>query len=416
MISRRTLIKSVALGSLGLLPAFAFGAWGTSDHRSPNLHALVQTTPSGKKNRKKNLIVVFLRGGVDGLSIVAPYRDPLYKAARPFLSIPIPLPGAEIQDLDGYFGLHGRLQPLIPQWQDKTLAFIHAAGSPDPTRSHFDAQDYMESGTPGVKGTHSGWLNRLLGYLDVSSPLLAINLGVTTPRIFAGNHPSINISLDALGQNPDTILQHNLDLLYQGERELSKVYQQSQQLKKFIDTDLASLSKVSNDINFHDFSYQAQIIARLIRGQASSQISFVSPEWNWDTHGGQPYTLYEGLYKLGNGLATLIKDLGEVYRDTVIVVLSEFGRSLHENSGGGTDHGRGNIVMVMGGRVKGGQVKGQWPGLEEYNLDAGRDLAVTTDFRDIIGTILLEHLQLNTTAISEIFPGYTFNPVQGLMV
>ena len=412
MISRRTLIRNTFLVSLGLLPVCALKSWGASESY---VSATVNTPVSGKKN----LVVILLRGGMDGLSVVSPYRDPLYKASRPSLSAPFPLPGADIQDLDGYFGLHGRLNQLMPHWKNKTLAFIHAAGSPDPNRSHFDAQDYLESGTPGNKGTTSGWLNRLLGYLETSSPVPAINIGVTTPRILSGSYPSVNITLDSFLNEPSATLRSSLDALYQGQGELSLLYQQGQKLKEFLDFDLAPLIQQSNrgnSVNFKDFSYQSQIIAKLIRGQASSQIACVVHEGSWDTHGGQSYTLYQELHKFGQGLSTLVQDLGEAYRDTVIVVLSEFGRSLRENSGGGTDHGRGNAVIVMGGSIRGGKVHGQWRGLEEHNLEESRDLPVTTDFRDILGTIFREHLQLNDEAIAAIFPDHNLTSLPGLII
>jgi len=362
----------------------------------------------------KRLIVVFLRGAVDGLNVVVPYGETAYYDARPKIAIPRPSELGGVLDLDGHFGLHPALASLMPLWKQGSLAFVDACGSPDPTRSHFDAQDYMESGTPGVKSTPDGWMNRLLATLPEHTPVQAVNLGDTTPRILWGQ---MNVASLPLGRTSANLPLDRpqvgtvFDRLYSGNDALSLAYQEGRKARKTLLTDLDAEMKAANNgaplpVGF---ASDAQRLAQLMVRDPSIELAFLALG-GWDTHvnqGGSQGQLAGRLKALGEGLATLAQGLGPVYRDTAIVVMSEFGRTVHENGDGGTDHGHGNVMWILGGAIKGGKVYGEWPGLSSAELYQGRDLAISTDFRDVVVSLLEGHMQLDDAKIHQVFPGYT---------
>ncbi len=361
------------------------------------------------------LIVLFLRGGVDGLSLVVPYRDIAYYQMRP--TIALSAPGDQgnqdsVIDLDGQFGLHPRLAPLMPLWQQKSLAWVHAAGSPDPTRSHFDAQDYMESGTPGVKSTNDGWMNRLLEVLPQESLIQAVNLGKTMPRILRGTENVVSVPTGQPGLNHLLVdrrgIQTTFARLYSGTAAIDLAYQEGLQARKILLAELEEerLMASRGAGSAVDLATDARKLAQLMRGDTRTQLAFMAIG-GWDTHVNQTNLLNRYLQPLGEGLATLVRELGDLYRKTTIVVLSEFGRTVAENGNQGTDHGRGTTIAVLGGQVQGGQVLGDWPGLEPSQLVERRYLPVTTDFRDVIGTILHRQLGLKPTQLAQVFPDYT---------
>lgn len=374
--------------------------------------------PFGRSDQPKRLVVVFLRGAVDGLNVVIPYREAVYYQARP--SIAIPRPGGEdgALDLDGYFGLHPALAPLVPFWKQGSLAFIHACGSPDETRSHFDAQSYMESGTPGIRNTTSGWMNRLLATLSIDSAMGAVTVGTTIPKILQGQAKVANLRLGAGATSPVALdrdrLRAAFDRLYQQEDTLGRAYRIGLEIRK---TQLSALAEngAATDQTANAamspvrFAQTTQQLARLMLKEPRIQLAFLELE-GWDTHidqGGSKGTLATNLQNLGEGLATLVQGLGPAYADTAILVMSEFGRTLLENGNGGTEHGHGNALWLLGGNIRGGKVYGEWRGLEESQLHEGRDLPVTTDFRDPIATLLQQHMQINSADLQQIFPGYT---------
>ena len=385
---------------------------------SGGLHGWIVKYPTAAqapRGRFPRLIVILLRGGVDGLNVVVPYREEDYYEVRPSIAIPEPGTAGGALDLDGQFGLHPALADLMPLWKAGQLAFVHASGSPDPSRSHFDAQDYMETGTPGRKGTPDGWLNRLLALLPDQSPTQAINLGNTTPLIFTGSHSVANLPLGPQARRslpldrPAT--QTAFDRLYSGQDALSQAYQQGRQVRDIVMADLNTemMESARGAPLPQGFSQDAQRLAQLFRGKTQPQIAFLALG-GWDTHvnqGSSQGQLARQLQPLGQGLAQLVRDLGPMFADTTVVVMSEFGRTVQENGNRGTDHGHGNVLWVLGGQIQGGQVYGPWPGLESAQRYQGRDLAVTTDFRAVIASVLTRHLGLTTADLTQIFPGYT---------
>jgi uncharacterized protein (DUF1501 family) len=359
----------------------------------------------------KRLIVVFLRGAIDGLNLVAPYQETAYYEARPTIALPRPEQEEGLLNLDGYFGLHPALNSLIPFWNEGSLAFVHACGSPATTRSHFDAQDYMESGTPLVKNTNTGWLNRLLANRPKGQLTQAVNLGKTTPRILQGNMAIANLAPGREGLQKLSVdtpaIKSAFDRLYSGQDDLSLAYQQGEQGREIILRELATeMMNASNGAPSPvNFATDARRIAKLMVSDAKTQIAFMSLG-GWDTHVNENGILNRNLTSLGEGLSALIHELGALYQDTVIMVMSEFGRTVRENGTSGTDHGHGNVMWLLGRSLRGGKIHGVWPGLEKENLFEERDLAITTDFREIISSILVNHLQLSPAKLTEIFPGY----------
>jgi len=368
----------------------------------------------------KKLVVVMLRGAVDGLSVVAPYGEREYAASRPQIALPPPGTEEGLIKLDSLFGLHPSLSPLKRQWDSGQLAFVHASGSPDPTRSHFDAQDYLESGTPGRKSTPDGWMNRLLAALPGEpSPTRAINQGSTPPRIFAG--PA---SVASLGLGPGAMQRRAIDNP-QMQAGLAKLYANDAQLSSTLRDTTEGRGEMARSMeagggegrsmdpsadagapSARSFAADARRLGTLIRKDPHTQLAFTSVG-GWDTHvnqGASRGQLANRLASLGEGLDALSQGLGDKYKDTVIVVVSEFGRTLRQNGNGGTDHGRGNVIWLMGGPVAGGQMLGEWPGLDAGALADGRDLAVRTDFRQVLAPVLQRHLGLSESALATVFP------------
>ncbi|HEY9725757.1 MAG TPA: DUF1501 domain-containing protein [Chroococcales cyanobacterium] len=401
------------LEQLGLVSSVAMVSIGT--------HAWVARSVTSNSNPKR-LIVVFLRGAVDGLNVVIPHWENAYYDARSLIAIAPPNEANGALDLDGRFGLHPALNSVMPLWKQGSLAFIHACGSPDPTRSHFDAQDYMESGTPGIKKTSDGWMNRLLSVLPSQSPIQAVNVGATLPRILTGR---MSVASLPVGRDADRSLPLDrpqvsavFDRLYSGNDTLSKAYQEGRAARQQIMGDLEQEMMAANKgaPSPVGFTGDAQKLARLMVKDSSVQLAFMALG-GWDTHvnqGGSTGQLARNLKGLGDGLAALAQGLGPVYSDTAIVVMSEFGRTVRENGNGGTDHGHSNVMWLLGGTLKGGKVYGEWPGLAESQLNEGRDLAVTTDFRDVIATVLEGHLQMDAAKLQQVFPDYV--PKQKLSV
>ncbi|MEM7553056.1 MAG: DUF1501 domain-containing protein [Cyanobacteria bacterium P01_A01_bin.84] len=366
------------------------------------------------KDKPKRLIVIFLRGAVDGLSVVVPYSEPEYYRLRS--SIAIPKPGEErgALDLDGKFGLHPALASIMPLWEQKNLAFIHACGSPDSTRSHFDAQYYMETGIPGIKRDTDGWMNRLLSVLSVKSPIQAINFGRTTPRILLGEIPVANLApgrhaLKRLLVDRPRV-STAFDKLYNRDDILSQTYRQGKMARQALMQGYEKEMKMANNGAPlpHGFPRNARRLAKLIVKDPRIELAFMGLG-GWDTHinqGGSKGQLANKLNKLSQGLKVLVDNLGSVYQDTTIIVMSEFGRTVAENGNAGTDHGHGNAMWVLGGNVRGGKVYGEWSGLDKSQLYKGRDLAINTDFRDVLTGVFQEHMGLGDRKLNQILPGY----------
>lgn len=398
-MKRRKLLKTIGLATGGLMLPVGQKSWvaqGLSQKPSP-----------------PRLVIILLRGAIDGLNVVVPHQDLDYYAQRPNIAVAPPGESQGAIDLNGFFGLNPNLQPLMPFWRQQNLAFIANSGSQVKTRSHFDAQDYLESGTPGIKRTADGWLNRLLLQLDESRPTQALNVGKVTPRILQGKAAVAHLrpGKDSLRQIPldrDRV-GTAFDSLYGGQGKLDLIYQQGREAREIIRQELTQemMAASGQALSANQFVDDAAEVAKLIAGNTKTQVAFMDVG-GWDSHIRQPSLLNRALPNLGKGLATLATNLGTVYDQTTIVVMSEFGRTVKENGNKGTDHGYGNFMWLLGGAVQGGKIYGDWTGLSESQLHEQRDLPVTTDFRDAIATILRNHLQLDSQQIAQVFPNYTF--------
>ena len=396
-MKRRKLLQTLALASGSMLLPVGCNSWVAKEVK--------------ELSNRKRLITIFLRGAIDGLNVVVPHQESDYYEARPTIAIPYPGEKAGAIDLDGFFGLHPALADILPLWKQKTLAFIYNSGSPDGTRSHFDAQDYMESGTPGIKSTSDGWMNRLLARLPQDRPTQAVNVGNTTPKILQGKMSIANLSPGANSTRPISIdrprISSAFELMYGGQDSLSKAYQEGTKARRIIleelNQEMMSANRNAGTVN--QFVDDAAEVAQLIVSDARTQLAFMEVG-GWDTHIAQKQVFNRSLPNLGKGLATLVQGLGSVYSDTVIVVISEFGRTVKENGNNGTDHGHGNVMWLLGGGVRGGKVYHQWSGLTESQLYEGRDLPVNIDFRDAIAHILREHLSISNQDLGYIFPQY----------
>lgn len=404
-ISRRAFIRSGGLAafSLGLDPLF--------------LGRAAYALTAGPAATGRTLVCLFQRGAVDGLSMVAPHGDPYYYSERPRIAIP----KSELIDLDGHFGLHPRLAGLKPLWDNRALALVHAVGSPDTTRSHFDAQDYMESGTPGVKVTPDGWLNRYCQHdrEHADTPFRAVAFGPQLPRALAGSAPSLAIDdLRAFGLKGKPAVADRLtrafESLYEGSAtgllasSSAEGFEAVQMLKRVNPAQYAP----ANGATYPRGKLGESLlqIAQLIKSGIGLEIGFADAG-GWDTHvnqGSGEGQLAARLDDLGAGLSAFAQDLGPRMRDVVVLTMSEFGRTVKENGTSGTDHGHATAMMVMGGGVQGGKVYGSWPGLDPAARYEGRDLPVTTDFRDLFGEVLTGHL--GARDLSAVFPGHAANP------
>jgi len=400
------------LSAAPLLLPLAPGAWA----------ALPAADAPPAEGARRRLVVILLRGAVDGLSVVVPWAEPAYARARSTIALGRPGADGGVLDLDGHFGLHPALAPLMPWWQSGRLGFVHAAGSPDATRSHFDAQDFMESATPGRKTTPDGWLNRLLGALPAggrAEPTRAVSIGPVLPRIYAGPNPVANIASGQAAARPTMLDRPKIGdafaQLYAGDDKLSRAYQESRLAQREVmdslkGDDLArEMQAADNGAPLpNGFPDDAARLARLMRNDARVQLAFMALG-GWDTHANQGAAtgqLAGRLRPLGTGLAALAHGLGPVLDDTLVVVMSEFGRTVRQNGNGGTDHGHGNVMWLLGGTVAGGRVHGRWPGLEAGALYEGRDLAVATDFRLVLQEVCERHLGLPAAARDAVFPGF----------
>ena len=362
-------------------------------------------------NNRKRLVVVLMRGAVDGLNLVVPHQAAEYYEARPTIAVPYPQEKNGVIDLNGYFGLHPMLKDLMPLWNRQQLAFVHASGSPVLERSHFQAQQYIENGTPGNKKTKDGWMNRLFAQLPPDRPTQAVNVGNTTPHILKGEMSvaSLKPGRDSAAPIPTDRLpvREAFNQLYNGSDPLSKAYQEGSKARDIVlaelNQEMMMASKGAKKVDV--FVDDAAEVARLMVGDAKTQLAFMEIG-GWDSHINQNFLLDRQLPSLGEGLATLVSGLEPILKDTVVVVMSEFGRTFEENGNKGTDHGYGNVMLVLGGGIKGSNVYGNWLGLNPSALHKNRDLPVTTDFRDVLTPIIVQHLSIPSDRLKQIFPNY----------
>jgi uncharacterized protein (DUF1501 family) len=412
-MDRRYFLKAsgiglASFGLMGMAPKFL--------HQFANAAALTDV-----KGKKKILITIFQRGAVDGLNMVVPYGDSQYYDLRRTIALPKPGANGGVVDLDGHFGLHPSLKPFEKLWLNKQLAVVHSAGSPDNTRSHFDAQDYMESGTPGNKGTRDGWLNRVLQTQksDGDSHFRAVAMTQQVPRSLLGKAPTIamnNLSDFAVKAGAYTkSVQGGFESLYEDnvKDSLGETGKETFEAVNFLKQANPSQYKPENGAKYpaSPLGRSLQQIAQLIKANVGLEVAFAE-SGGWDTHtnevalnqpnGGQLGNL---LRDWGSAIAALATDLGKRMDDVVILTMSEFGRTARENGSRGTDHGHGNAMFVIGNSVKGGNVYGDWKGLKDDQLNEGRDLAVTTDFRDVFAEVSYKHL--GNKNLDKLFPGYS---------
>ncbi|AMO25179.1 hypothetical protein UC35_01100 [Ramlibacter tataouinensis] len=364
------------------------------------------------------LIVVMLRGAMDGLSLVAPYTEDAYYQERPTIAIARPGTPDGLLPLTERFGLHPAFAPLLPHWEAGQLAFIHASGSPDGTRSHFDAQDYMESATPGRKSTPDGWLNRLAGVIagpratPAAQRLQAVSLGPVMPRIFAGEAAVASLASGNAALRPSALdrpeVAQAVARLYDGDDRLSQVVREAAVTRGEIMGKLASDDPKADmgALPLNALPVDATHLGQLMARDARIRLAFM-PVGGWDTHANQGAgkgQLANRFGVLAQSLAALAQSLGPRLAETSILVMSEFGRTVRQNGTLATDHGHGNVAFVLGGGVKGGRVLGEWPGLDPSARYEGRDLAITTDFRDIIAELLEERFRLADAQLARVLP------------
>jgi len=396
----------------GFLKSGAFAVVGTAAIPSFLQRAALGAETRGTRTRR--LIVIFQRGAADGLNIVIPDGEPSYYSMRPSIAIPR---GQEL-DLDGFFGLHPAMSAFQPLFQQKHLAIVHAAGSPDITRSHFDAQDYMESGTPGLKSTDDGWLNRCIHGAPSQaqrSAFRAIAMGPTLPRILAGQETAVAINnvndFGVGGRNPSAAPAANtFEAMYDQSVDavLHGTGRETFDAVKALKSADPSRYTPAPGANYPRgrFGNSLRQLAQLVKANVGVQVAFADIG-GWDHHVNEGSTqgqLANVLREFSQSLAALWIDLGDLAEDTVIVTMSEFGRTARENGNRGTDHGRAHVMFVIGGPVKGGRVYGKWPGLDQSQLYEGRDLALTTDFRRVLGEAVYRHV--GNKDLASVFPGF----------
>jgi uncharacterized protein (DUF1501 family) len=386
---------------------------------------------TGGKPRQR-LVVIFQRGAADGLNVVVPYQEKNYYKMRPSIAIP----QNQVLDLDGFFGLHPSLAEFKPLYAQGQLAIVHACGSPDMSRSHFDAQDYMESGTPGVKSTEDGWLNRALQAEDLNAALRhdlrrrcagtceahtafrALAMGANVPRTLAGKIPAIaignvnNFTVAGRGPNPSPAADA-FEAMYtgSGDRIFRSAGDETFEAVKMLRAANPAQYVPAAGINYpnSEFGNNMRQIAQLLKANLGVEVAFTDVS-GWDTHQNQGSVngqLANRLSDFSASIAAFWRDMGDDAGNLTLATMSEFGRTARENGTGGTDHGHANAMFVLGGNVKGGKVYGRWPGLEDEQLNEGRDLALTTDFRQVLGEVVTRTLGAENLEV--VFPGARLN-------
>jgi uncharacterized protein (DUF1501 family) len=406
-VTRRFFIKSsgLAVASFAAVPSFL------------KRTALAKTLGGTGKDRPI-IIAIFQRGAADGVSMVVPFGDKSYSTSRPQIAVPEPK-GSTAEtaiDLDGFFGLHPALSAFKPLYAEGSLAIVHAVGSPDNTRSHFDAQDYMESATPGRKSTADGWLNR---YMQArkdpkASPFRAVAFSANMPRSLMGQSPAVamtNIAdFGVRGEPAGGQVAQGFEALY-GQNTSDALYgtgKEAFEAVKMLKKANPQQYRAAAGVNYPrtQFGQALLQIAQLIKSDVGLEVAFTDIG-GWDTHANQGAArgqLANRLQEFSQGIAALYRDLGPAMRNVVILTMTEFGRTIRQNGSGGTDHGHASCLFALGGEVKGGKVYGKWPGLATDQLYEGRDLALTTDFRDVFAEVAVKHM--GATNAGTIFPGY----------
>lgn len=374
----------------------------------------------------RRLVVIFQRGAVDGLSMVVPYKESSYYQMRTSIAIQ----QQEVLELNGFFGLHPSLAAFKPLYDQGHLAIVHAAGSPSISRSHFDAQDFMESGTPDVKATTDGWLNRALQAEDLAAKrqhtaFRAMALGTQVPRTLQGTLPAIAVSSVAdfavggkskaapgLNDAFEAMYDESSDSLLRGTGD--ETFEAVKMMKA---ADPAQYQPQNGAVYpTTAFGQSMKQIAQLLKANLGVEAAFTDIG-GWDTHQNQGNTrgqLADRLKEFSDGIGAFWADMGQDAEHITLVTMSEFGRTARQNGTGGTDHGHANAMFVLGGHVKGGKVYGRWPGLAPEQLNEGRDLVVTTDFRAVLGEAA--YRTLGARNLEVVFPGGQLQPQRFLNI
>jgi len=403
--TRRGFMRGGALALVGtsVIPSFL----------TRSIYAEISTAAA---NNKK-LVVIFQRGACDGLNVVVPYQEKNYYSMRPTIAIK----QNEVIDLNGFFGLHPQMAAFKPLYDQGHLAIVHAAGSPDPSRSHFDAQDYMESGTPGVKITQDGWLNRALQNAPDAQPTAfrAVALGTQVPRTLQGKIPAIAVAnladFSVAGKGPQTSqISNAFQAMYDESSDavLHGTGEETFEAVKMLKSADPAQYKPAAGVTYPNgaFGNSLKQVAQLLKANLGVEAAF-SDIGGWDTHqnqGGANGQLANRLKEFSETIAAFWKDMGDDAENVTLVTMSEFGRTARQNGTGGTDHGHANVMFVLGGNVKGGKVYGKWPGVDNDQLNEGRDLKVTTDFRNVLGEAAYK--TLGSRNLEAIFPSAKVDP------
>ncbi|MFI5119506.1 MAG: DUF1501 domain-containing protein [Thermoanaerobaculia bacterium] len=390
--------SGLALAAFGFAPGFL-------------QRALASTDPV----RRKVLVTIFQRGAVDGLSMIPPVAEGLYYDLRPAIAIPRPGRGeGAALTLDGHFALHPSLARLEPLWTSGALAVVHAVGSPDPTRSHFDAQDYLDAGTPGVKSTPDGWLNRALQARPkpAASPFRAVAMQSGLPRSLAGRAGAL--AMNTIGEyglhGGAGAAASRWSELYSSARDPrlraagGEAFESARALREAGPGRFAPANGAAYPAA--PLGRRLREIAQLVKADVGLEVA-ATDCGGWDTHAGQGAAqgpLANRLRELGDALGAFATDLGDRMADVCVVTMTEFGRTVKENGSRGTDHGHGSAMLVLGGAVKGRRVVARWKGLDDANLYEGRDLAVTTDHREVLSEVLYRHMGI--ADLSTVFPSF----------
>ena len=422
LFDRRSFLKNSLMSSIVAVGGITWPSW------MPR----VVFGPPDRSPRGDTLVAIFLRGAHDGLNIVVPYTEGEYHAKRTRIGLDEPNKGTakSVVDLDGQFGLNPVLGPLKDIWDEGDLAVVHAVGSPDPTHSHFDAMDYMERGTPGEKQLQTGWLARHLASLasENHSPFRAVGMGSVVQAALRGPVPALALeSIASFHLDPNrrasdvTRFQQTIASLYQGtgfvEVQGTATFEALDIIKKI---EAGGAYAPANGAQYPNtpFGNQLKTIAQLIKADVGLEVACVD-KGGWDTHAGEGDVTPAGnnlpalLNDLQAGLRAFYTDLQDRMDNVIVVTMSEFGRRLADNASGGTDHGHGNVMFLMGGGVVGGRVHGVWPGLAPNQLYGPGDLAITTDFRDVLGEILLK--RVGNPHLDQVFPNYTQYHYRGVV-
>ena len=413
MVNRRAFMRS------GALALFATGIGGLPSFIAQAADSRKIWTPY-KKN--KVMVCIFQRGAMDGLMAVSPYADSALKTLRPNLYMSPSEKEGGLFDLDGKFGLHPALAAFQPFYKENRMAIVHGVGSPNNTRSHFDAQDYMEAGTPFNKGTSSGWLNRVAGLMGHdATPFRSVSLTNALPRSMYGDNESLAISnlqdfAIQMKNNPGVNLTaKSFEELYDQTSSslLNKTGKESFDAMKLLNVNSIKNYQPAKDVVYPNSALGNALkqIAILIKMEVGLEIAFAE-SGGWDTHVNQGTTngaLARNLKDFSDSIAAFWKDLASYQDDVTVMTMTEFGRTAHQNGTGGTDHGRASCLFVLGNDVKGGAVYQNLKTLNKEDLEDGRDLPVSTDFRSVFSGVANQHLKISDN--KKLFPDWNGMPL-----